>query len=152
MAERIVPVSGHLTWEPNAPEAVLLSDDHGRSILGLRAHSDDPDQRCVLFVWRDVHYAIMGDPNDEGLSGHRLYSRGLRDLMWLGVVDQSELVNTLEKRNSVYPLHDPARFGQLVHHILLLKECAIEVVARELSVKRLEVPSTRAAVVAALDA
>lgn len=150
MAERVVPVGGHLTWEPNAPEAVLLSDDHRRSILGLRAHPDDPDRRCVLFVWHDVRYVLMSDPNDEALSGHRLYSRGLRDLRWLGVVEQSELVNTLEKQNSVHALHGPARFGPLVHHVLMLKECAIEVVARELSVNRLEAPSTRAAVVAAL--
>lgn len=145
MAERVIPTAGSITWEPNAPEAVLVSDDHGRSALGLRAHFDDPDQRCIVLLWRGVRYASLGGVNDETIAGHRLYERGLRDLRWLGEVQQSELITVLEKQNRVHPQHQAALFADLVHHILPTKECTVEVVARHLSRTRLDGSTLEAA-------
>ena len=49
MAERVEPMPGvDVTWEPNAPNAVLVSDDFGRGALAVRAHPNDSDQRVVL--------------------------------------------------------------------------------------------------------
>jgi hypothetical protein len=145
MAERVVPWDAGCTWEPNAPEAVLAVSDRGRAVLAVNAHPADPDQDCVIFVWSRSRAAIMGSPNDEALSGHRLYSRGLSDLLWAGKVEQSEWIADLERRNRVHPSHDPARFIRLVHFILPLKEDTVEVIAEEVTVVRRPGPTTSAA-------
>lgn len=148
MAERVVPLEVGVEWEPNAPDAVLLSQDLGQSVLSLRAHFDDPDQRCVAFRWSGVRSATMSAPNDEAISGHRLSAHGLSGLLWAGQVLESSLIDTLERQNRAHPFHDASRFRELVHHIVLTKERTIEVVARSLTVERHD-GSTMAAAVAA---
>jgi hypothetical protein len=78
----------------------------------------------------------MEPPNDEAISGHRLYRVGLREARWVGEVHESELIAELEQRSRVHERHDAARFGDYRHWIVRLKECTVEVVARELVVER----------------
>lgn len=110
---------GGLRWAPNVPEAVILADDRGVTALALRAHMHDADQRCVVFVWRHTDAASMGGPNDEGLPEHPLWDRGLSEILWLGRVEP-----------------DPSAERSLVHHVLPLKECVVEVVAKDFSIAR----------------
>jgi hypothetical protein len=138
MAEQVVALDLGVTWDPNAPEALLLSDDIGRTALALNPHHDDQDKRCVVLVWSGVHSARMGDPNDEAFSGHPLYGSGLSDVLWAGVVRDSAEVVALEARNRVHADHDASRYETLAHHVLLLKECVVEVIAERVTVDRLE--------------
>ena len=78
----------------------------------------------------------MGAPNDEALRGHRLYQRGLAELRWAGLVEDSERIARLEQANRAHPRHDPERFAQLRHYILPLKEGVVEVIAETISVQR----------------
>lgn len=149
MAEQVVALDLDVTWEPNAPEALLLSDDYGKTVLALMPHPDDPDRRCVVLVWSGVHSACLAAPNDEAISGHRLYASGLSKVLWAGTVLNSEVSHSLEVQNRVHPRHDPSRYTNLVHHVILMKECVAEVVAEEVQVIRLE-GTTRDAVVAAI--
>ena len=89
MAERVVPWDPGFMWEPNAPDAVLAVRDGGQAVLALNAHLDDANQDCVVFVWSSTLAAIMGPPNDEARSGHRLYRRGLSGLLWAGTVERA---------------------------------------------------------------
>lgn len=134
-----------VAWNPGVPNAVLISTDRGSSALALDAHPDDPDPRCVVLTWTGVRTASLGAPNDEAISGHRLYDRGLRDLLWAGVVRDSELIAALERQNRVHPMHDPASFARLTHHVVPLKENLVEVVAESFKVLRLDGPTTHAA-------
>jgi hypothetical protein len=145
MAEQVVPWDPGVKWEPNAPDAVLAVGDHGRAVLALNAHLDDADQGCVVFVWSGTQAAIMGSPNDEAQSGHRLYGRGLSDVLWAGIVEQSAWISDLERQNRVHRRHDPARLTRLTHFILPLKECTVEAVAEEVTVLRLPGPTSAAA-------
>lgn len=117
-------------WEPNAPDAVMVTGDRYAAVLALDAHFDDADDRCVVLVWKHATAAVMSPPNDEAIDGHRLWARGLDDVLWAGVVDDSEWVAALERENRVHDAHDPAYFATLVHHVLPLKECVVEVVSR----------------------
>lgn len=148
MAERVVSLEVGVEWEPNAPDAVLISQDVGDSLISLRAHFDDPDQRCVVFRWVGVRSATMSAPNDEAISGHRLSSRGLSGLLWAGQVLESSLIDELERQNRVHPYHDGSRFMELVHHIVLTKERTVEVIARSLTVGRHDGPTMAAAIAA----
>ncbi len=124
-------------WDPNVPEAVMLAGDEGETVLALNPHVDDDDQRAVVLCWRSSSYQLMSSPNDEAISGHRLYDRGLKDVRWAGEVHGSELISALERQNSVHSRHDPAQFVGLVHHVVLTKESTVEVVAGSVTVKRL---------------
>lgn len=68
-------------WEPNAPEAVLLSDGAGQGALAQRAQPDDPDQRSVVLRLGGVVDAVITPPNDEARFHHPVYDLGLKDLM-----------------------------------------------------------------------
>lgn len=124
-----------LRWEPNAPEACLLSDDFARAALAQRAHPDDPDQRCVVLRWDMALLAQLGSPNDEGRQQHRLYEVGLREVLWLGVVHESELVARLR------PMWTPVGGGsriQPMHYVVPSKECVVEVVAADVELFRID--------------
>jgi hypothetical protein len=136
MTERVESVDLGVVWDPNAPDARLLTTDSGVTRLTLRARVDDPDQRRVELVWARSWAARMEPSNDEAISGHRLYAVGLREVLWLGEVHDSELIADFERRNRVHPGHDASRFAPLRHWIVLLKECTVEVVARSLTVER----------------
>ncbi|NHA70357.1 hypothetical protein [Phycicoccus flavus] len=130
-----------VTWDPNAPDAVLVSDDCGRGALALRAHPDDSDRRTVLLRFDLAVYALMTPPNDEALSHHPLSEHGLKELTWLGVVRDSTLVARLRpswSRVAEMHLHP-------THFILPLKECVVEVVAATVDLFRLDLSTHRAA-------
>jgi hypothetical protein len=145
MAERVVEWTLAARWEPNAPDAVVVSNDRGLSALALEPHTDDADRRCVVLIWTGTKLARMSDPNDEAREGHRLWSRGLASIHWAALVEASELVAELETANRVHPSHDPAKFRRLSHYVLPLKECTVEVVARDAQLLRYEGPPLSAA-------
>jgi hypothetical protein len=67
VAERVEPMPGvDVTWDPNAPDAVLFADDFGRGALALRAHPDDSDQRTGVLRFDLVIYALMTPPTTRG--------------------------------------------------------------------------------------
>ena len=136
VAERVVSLDVGITWEPNAPGAVLLTQDDGVAQLVINAHPDDPDQRLVILRWGGCIAAVMEPPNDEALGGHRLYHKGLSGILWAGEVFESEWIAKLERQNRVHPNHDPAGFAGLRHVILPLKERTVELLAYSWSFDR----------------
>lgn len=149
MAEHVEPLDLGVTWEPNAPDATLIARDDRTVALALRAQPDDEDQRCVVLVWSGAGSASMADPNDEAISGHRLFDKGLRQIVWAGVVVDSQLTDQMERQNRVHPWHDESRFALLKHHVVLLKECTVEVLATSVGIERRSA-STAQPVLAAL--
>jgi hypothetical protein len=137
MPERVIPLELGVEWEPNAPSAVLLVRDDGMAQLALQVHPDDADQRPVRLVWSGCVAAVMQLPNDEAISGHRLYAKGLSTVVWAGEVLESQWIADLERQNRVHPRHDPAAFvAGLRHFILPLKECTVEVIASSWQILR----------------
>lgn len=136
MAERVEPHDLHLgvplRWEPNCPDAFLVCDDMGRGALAQRAHPDDADQRCVVLRFDVVSYALMGPPNDEARSRHRLYEAGLKDVEWLGVVRDSDLVEALR------PMRSPEAVFVPLHYVVVSKECVVEVLAENVDLIRID--------------
>ena len=95
MGEQVDVLQVDVVWEPNVPQAVLLLDDLGKTVLALQPRGDDDHDRCVVFQWTGVRSATLAGPNDEAVSGYRLWSKGLRDVLWVGRVRNSELVRDL---------------------------------------------------------
>ena len=90
----------------------------------------------IELVWGGCLVARMEPPNDEAISGPRLYEVGLRDVLWLGEVYESDLIADLERHNRVHAHHSAERYIELRHWVAPLKECTVEVVARSLHVER----------------
>ena len=64
--------------------------------------------------------------NDEGRWAHPLYSSGLDQLLWLGVVDDSS-----------WKVGGRIEHGRrLQHFVVPLKECVVEVLAEDVEVLR----------------
>jgi hypothetical protein len=134
--ERVTDADLGIVWDPNAPDALLLATDHGETRLRLRARADDSDQHPVVLVWQGAIATRMEPVNDEGCSRHRLHDAGLRGILWVGEVYDSELIAEFERQRSVQ-LHPAARMAPDLHHwIVTLKECTVEVVASSLGVRR----------------
>ncbi len=131
MPEFVLPLDVMVRWEPNRPQAVLLADDAGGAALALAAHPDDGDRRCVVLTWQGSRSATMSGPSEYAVAGHRLWDKGLRDVAWVGVVQGSQLVSDIEAG----PAHREP-FRSLTHHIVLLDDCTVEVVAELLVVTR----------------
>lgn len=136
MAEHVVPIDVLTDWSMDEPHAVLRSDDAGTTALALAAHRDDPDQRCVVLVWRGSCWASL---RHGPVSVHPLYEHGLRDVRGVGIVRQSERVAEQAWRAG----------GELVHHIVPLADGTVEVVAEVLTVERIPGMTTEAAAAAA---
>ena len=143
--EQVKALDLGIEWEPNAPGAVLISGTYGAA-LALNAYMDDADQRCVVFRWKHATAVALEPPNDEAITGHRLYDRGLRDFLWAGEVQRSAWIADLERRNRVHPYHQAERFAGQRHYIFRLKENVAEVVSSHpLEVLRLPGGTLRAA-------
>jgi hypothetical protein len=141
VAERVVDLDLGVRWNPGAPDAVLIAEDLGSAVLALRAHPSDTDPRWVLLRWNSSRAASIQGPNDEAISGHRLYRNGLDSVRWAGEVIDSRWIATLEEMNRVHPNHRPERFAGLRHFVILTKERVIEVVAPSIEVLRTEATS-----------
>jgi hypothetical protein len=139
MSEHVVPIDLGVDWNHNTEDYLLMQSGAGRAVLVIDANwGVDPDLRTVLLTWTGVAFASMGGPNDEALSGHRLYSKGLDEVVWSGTVEESELIELLVRQNSVHPHHRPDRWLGLTHYVLPLKGDVLEVVADAVSFRRFE--------------
>ena len=107
-------------WDAVAPRAEVAGPVEGRAALAVAPHPDDPDQRCVVLLWTGARSVTTSDPHAP-LSRHRLYEHGLRDVAWVGVVRNSESLQDAPDE---------------IHHLVLLDDRTVEVVAELLTVHR----------------
>lgn len=91
----------------------------------------------MVLTWTGSVRASMAPPNDEAIATHRLWHKGLDEVLWAGVVHRSALIEGLT--------HSTATTAGLVHHVLPLKERVVEVVARDLTVTRTDGTTAEAA-------
>lgn len=136
MDENVVPVFEGLEWDPNAPDAVLIQNDQGTACLALNAHHADSDRRAVVLVWSGCHRVVMGSPNDEAVHHHRLADAELRNVTWVGEVENSAWIDELAPMS----YRPPTR-----HFVVRTKEQVVEVVANDMSIVRNPGPTTDAA-------
>lgn len=79
----------------------------------------------------------LGAPNDEALSGHRLWGRGLKPYAFQEA-NASDWIANLEHGNRAHPLHSPALFDGLRHFIVTLQDETFECIAKSFAWSRTE--------------
>ena len=96
---------------------------------------DTADETVAVISFHRCWIHKFGTPNDEAISGHPLYKKGLKPYSVFKVLHSSWIAE-LERMNSVHPYHDKKRFEALNHFIFTFHdstfECAAEGVVSDL--------------------
>ncbi|MPZ32846.1 MAG: hypothetical protein GEV13_17940 [Rhodospirillales bacterium] len=108
-----------------APVPLLLAEDSELVLAYLTSSSSD-EVAIVEFDLVAAHY--FGPPNDEALSGHPLYKKGLR-AYGAYEVKNSSWIRALERMNRVHPNHRPTMYSRDRHFIFAFHDTAFECVA-----------------------
>jgi hypothetical protein len=119
-----VPEPAMVATEERLVLAYYAPDHTNRDI----AHPQDQDEWDIAVLqFGSVRSSMFGPPNDEALNGHPLWGRGLEPYAahW---VEHSSWVRTLERMNSVHPMHNAKNFKRLRHFVLTFKESTFECV------------------------
>ena len=147
--DRVYEITGLPQSSVGAPLPVLVADEDsvvvaffverevpgwdGSWVAVITPESDEP-WAAVHFI--DAYATMFGPPNDEALSGHPLYSRGLRHYGSFGVRNSS-WIRRLERMNAVHRRHNPSTFASGLHHFVLsFHDSTFECVARTFRVLR----------------
>jgi hypothetical protein len=103
----------------------------------------------VVLALRPSYSARIGSPNDEALTHHPLYGKGLESVGRVGIVRDSSAVRTMRPQWSAKVLN-PSGPGFIdrpmpTHYIVLVKECTVEVLANDVAIFRLDGTTLEAA-------
>lgn len=145
-AESLAPVD----LPPSSAGAPLphVFAHEGRLLIAYLVNVPDPDfdgtnprsvsaateGEAVAILTADPYVAVQfGPPNDEALSGHRLYRLGLQPYSAFEAVNSSWIAS-LEVANRVHPRHKPELFSGRRHFILTFHDSTFEFIARDFRV------------------
>jgi hypothetical protein len=99
-----------------------------------RSVSATSEGETVAILTAAPYVALQfGPPNDEALSGHRLYELGLQPYSAFEVVN-SLWIASQEEANRVHPRHMPELFSGRRHFILTFHDSTLEFVAQDFRV------------------
>jgi len=133
--DHVVELQGVPQLDPGAPEPIVVADER-RLLLAYRvAELGTPDfgspEKWAVVEFRRCCAHFLGPPNDDALSGHPLYERGLTAYGVFEVRDSS-WIRLMERRNGVHYLHDPSRYARLTHFIFTFHDSTFECVAESM--------------------
>jgi hypothetical protein len=99
-----------------------------------RSVSATSDGETVAILTVAPYLALQfGPPNEEALSGHRLYALGLQPYSAFEVLNSSWIAS-LEEANRVHPRHVQPLFYGHRHFILTFHDATLEFIARDFQV------------------
>ncbi len=104
---------------------VPFENEDGTSLQNAKTSSESLDVAVISLDSCLAH--MFGPPDDETFDGHPLDARGLAPYN-IFEVRNSSWIRSLERINSVHPLHDPARFEKYRHFIFLFNNITFECV------------------------
>ena len=146
-SEALIPID----VPPSSAGAPLphIFADEGRLLIAYIVDSPDPsfdgtnprsvstatESQSIAVLTADPYLAFQfGPPNDEVLSGHRLYGLGLRPYSAFEVRNSSWIAS-FEKANRVHSSHRPELFSGYRHFVLTFHDSTLEFIARSFSVE-----------------
>ncbi len=143
--EKALPIDLGIRWDTGAPLPHLFQSEY-RTFLTFYLDEQDMDwngaysapARIAIIEWHGCFETMLGWPNDEALSGHRLWKRGLKEVGHYGCAEvrNSSWIAEIEKGNRVHPQHKPERFAALRHYILLFHDSTFECLAEGYTIEK----------------
>jgi hypothetical protein len=124
--------------DSGAPMPLVFSDE-GRVVLAYYGMEGSPkwndfprilghvggNDPVALLRFIGCSSYMFGEPNDEALTGHPLASRGLKPYGVFRIKDSS-WIRSLERSNSVSPLHEQESYQDLQHLIFTFHDTTFE--------------------------
>jgi hypothetical protein len=101
----------------------------GDTAIGTGRHSSE-HRPIALVEFIGVHAVLFGGPNDEALSGHRLYGRGL-EYYAIHEIRSSSWITEAQGVNSVHPHHQDGWHEWLRHFVITFHDETLECLARD---------------------
>lgn len=144
-AETLLPIEVPSS-SAGAPLPHVFADE-GRLVVAYITNAPDPSfdgtnprsvwpltgNQSVAILTADPYLAFQfGPPNDEAISGHRLYPLGLRAYEAFEVRNSSWIAS-LEKANRVHSSHTPELFSDYRHFIVAFHDSTLEFIAKRFS-------------------
>ena len=141
--EYATPCPGFPAWDIGAPLPHLLSGSRGTILVYFVSEPDpawhgtavrvvdvaDEEVASIAAVRFTLVTAVrMGAPNDEVISGHPLYGRGLSAYRAHSVIN-SRWIKDLQAINSVHSQYDAAHWTRRNHYLLAFHDETVECVA-----------------------
>jgi hypothetical protein len=117
------------SWpQPNAGAPMpLVNADEASLYIRYRTAAG----KIAVVYFQLYNSFTFGSPNDEALSGHRLFGRGLT-FYSVHRVENSSWIARLEQQNSAHPNHNKAEFlKDLNHYIFTFHDSTLECVVNE---------------------
>lgn len=149
--EKAEKISFNPEWDRGAPLPHLLQSEYKVFLTyyvndvqsdwdGTIVEVNDPNSnqphKIAVVEWLFCAGAVLGGLNDEAISGHRLWGKGLEDCVYgAALVQNSSWIEEIRKGNSVHPYHKNAMHSDLKHFILLFHDSTFECVAKSYSIK-----------------
>lgn len=93
-------------------------------------------QPLALVQFLGCRFFQFGGPNDEVMSGHPLYGKGLRPYGAHRVANSKWLAE-LQRINSVHSQYDPSSWADISHYLLLFHDSLFECLANGHRIERL---------------
>jgi hypothetical protein len=138
-------------WSGGAPLPHLLQSEY-RAFLTYYINTTDPNwdgtyvtakdpsssekDNIAVVEWKRCRGAMLGGLNDEAISGHRLYNKGLSKGGYDAfIVKNSKWIEELRKGNSVHSQHKDELFSKLNHYILLFHDTTFECLAESFEIE-----------------
>jgi hypothetical protein len=136
-----------LPWDAGAPMPILIASEYRTILIYLVRLPHDPawDGRSVTVIEpaKENHIALVeffgctatrfGAPNDEVLSGHPLYGKGLEPYR-AHLVNNSRWITELQRINSVHTQYDPQHWVDRKHYLLGFHDSMFECIADRVSI------------------
>jgi hypothetical protein len=154
--DTLIELKGVPQSDVGAPSPLVMSNEHRLLLAYLIQEKPfkldgrvltDRDlaglfEQMALIEFERYRAYSFGAPNDETLSGHRLYHRGLGPFKAFEVTGSS-WIRQLEQMNSVHTRHNPERFKTLHHYVFTFHDSTFECVAEGYKVTEHEGPIAR---------
>ena len=133
----VVRITDFPKMDIGAPCPIVLADDYGLvlSYLFFGPMMGPIQGAYVLFDGVGTH--SLGSPNDEVIHGHPLWDKGLK-AYGAFQVENSPLIASIEKINSVHRFYNPERYQDLRHFVFTFQDSTFECVAMSFQIKTAE--------------
>lgn len=144
-----VPSGFPFTWDVGAALPHLLCSDYqtflafyvndpdpnwdGSYVTVVDPSSSEPASLCLVTFNRSVS-AKLGHPNDEVMSGHPLYGRGLEPYS-AQIVKNSPWIAEVARTNSVHHNDHPEHWKSLIHYVFWFHDSTFECLAESYEVE-----------------
>jgi hypothetical protein len=126
----LVPLSDVPQSSVGAPIPTVVAGEHAVALFYYGEAVGTNSESSVIVQFHSCFAHYFGPPNDEALSGHPLYGRGLRPYGSFEV-QHSSWLRFLERMNSVHPQHDCDRFlAGRRHFALTFHDSIFECIAK----------------------